>query len=54
MRFPDSVEISPGVRKSIAIPEAGPTVAEVSLEPLRVSEIVAAQADDEMCKTLVS
>jgi transposase InsO family protein len=49
-----SIEVSPVVRKSIAIPEAGPTVAEVSLEPLRVSEIVAAQADDEMCKTLLS
>jgi Integrase zinc binding domain len=49
-----SVEMSPVVRKSIAIPEAGPTVAEVSLEPLRVSEIVAAQAEDEICKTLLS
>jgi hypothetical protein len=32
-----SVEKSPVVRKCIAIPEAGSTVAEVSLEPLRVS-----------------
>ena len=48
-----SIEVLPIVKKSIAIPEAGPTLAEVSLEPMRVSEIVAAQADDEMCKALL-
>jgi hypothetical protein len=39
------------VAKSISVPAAGPTVAEVSLEHLKVSEIVGAKAVDEMCKT---
>jgi Integrase zinc binding domain/Integrase core domain len=49
-----SIEVSPVVVKRISVPEAGPTVAEVSLEPLKVSEIVAAQEEDEMSKNLLS
>jgi hypothetical protein len=38
---------------SIAVPKSGPIVAEVSLEPLCVSELRSAQDDDEICRALL-
>jgi hypothetical protein len=48
-----SVEISQVFSTSVAVRKAGPAVAEVSLEPLRVSEFRSAQEDDELCRVLL-
>jgi hypothetical protein len=48
-----SVEVAPVLNTSIAVPKSGPIVAEVSLEPLRVSELRSAQDDDEICRALL-
>jgi hypothetical protein len=49
-----SVECLPVVKQSIAVPQPGPTLADVSLEPLAVSEISKCQEEDELCKALLT
>jgi transposase InsO family protein len=46
--------ILPVVKQSIAVPQPGPTLADVSLEPLAVSEISKCQEEDELCKALLT
>jgi transposase InsO family protein len=41
------------VVQSISVPRGGPTVEEIPLEPLAVSEVISAQAEDELCKVLL-
>jgi hypothetical protein len=47
------VEVAPVLTTSIAVPKPGPTVADVSLEPLRVSELRSSQGDDEVCRAFL-
>ena len=47
------VEFMSVLSTSIAVPQAGPTVDEVSLEPIEIAELRAAQGDDEVCRVLL-
>ena len=49
-----SVEDAPVVRRSIAVPQPGPTLAEIPLDPLTVTEVRVSQTDDELCRVLLA
>ena len=48
-----SVSSAPVMLASIAVPEPGPTLAELPMEPLRLTEVIDAQRGDDMCQTLL-
>ena len=47
------VEKASKVFQSISVPKAGPTLKEIPLEPLGIAELIAGQAGDDICRSLL-